>query len=131
MVWRLGGFLHKTMQHDDALPDQRAEEDSCNSLRSLESQFEKALTKCLGMWFSEVGAKSNHPACEHNIPCRERVGKRENLFLHQFAVVNNRVIHIPIKTNMLYYEICYLIASAKLQLSATGMVTARVRKHPV
>jgi hypothetical protein len=49
------GLLDKAMQYHDAPPNQRAEKHSRDAFGSFKPQLEQSVTKCLGMWLSEIG----------------------------------------------------------------------------
>lgn len=81
------------MQHDDAAPDQRAKEDTRDAFGALQSQFEQAVAKCLGMRLAEVRAQDHHSSSQHDVTRGQRVWQGEDLLLHSLAVVLDRVIH--------------------------------------
>ena len=90
---RLRRLLDERVQHDDATPNQRAEENPRDTFGTFEPQFEQAVTHRVRVGWPKMGTNSNHPAGKNHVPRSQCVGQREDLLFNLFAVVFDRVIH--------------------------------------
>jgi len=98
---RLRGFLHKAVEHHNPLTHERAEKYPGDTFGTLQTKLEQSVTEHLGMRFPEIRAERHDATGKHDVARSQRVGQRDYLCLHGFAVVADRVAHAQAVTNFL------------------------------